>query len=185
MSDNKSATNQLKEPTVVYLGLGSNIGDRHQAFRRALEGIAALPETKIRRLSPRYYTDPVAVGGGEFLNGVVEIATTLTPEDLWRSVEQIEREIGRQHKGRSQPRVIDIDILLHGTEIVEENHLRIPHARMTERAFVLQPLADLAPDFIVPGTNQTIKALRDSLEGPHGVRPAPVARGAADLSNMV
>ncbi len=173
------------QPTPVFLGIGSNVGDRYHAFQRALESIVKLPGTTLRRLSPLYYTDPINVGGGDFLNGVLQITTDLRPEALWRKLEDIERRLGRDNKGLGQPRTIDLDILMYGDEIIETEHLQIPHPRMTQRAFVLRPLVDLAADIVIPRTNQTPQQLLEALDDQSGVRPAPAACGEIDLSRMI
>ena len=131
--------------TRAFLGLGSNLGDRWAHLRRA---VAALPD--VVAVSPVYETDPVGgpEGQGPYLNVVVQLETDLAPRALLELGRRLEREAGRVRAERWGPRTLDVDVLLVGREQVDEPDLQVPHPRMWERAFVLVPLADLAPDLV-------------------------------------
>ena len=128
-----------------FLGIGSNLGDRHKNIRLALEKISSLKNTKIVKLSKIIETDPV--GGpsrqGKFLNAVLKIKTDLTPLKLLKQLQKIENEVGRRRTVRWGPRTIDLDILLFGDKVIERKELKVPHPRLMERDFVLKPLLSL------------------------------------------
>jgi 2-amino-4-hydroxy-6-hydroxymethyldihydropteridine diphosphokinase len=133
--------------TRAYVGLGSNLGDREAAIRRAAELIGA------RRLSSICETEPWGIEDQpDFLNAVAELETELLPRALLDNLLELERELGRTRGGaRYGPRTIDLDLLLYGDEIIDEPGLRVPHPHLHERGFVLEPLAELAPGLVVPG----------------------------------
>jgi 2-amino-4-hydroxy-6-hydroxymethyldihydropteridine diphosphokinase len=143
----------------VYLSLGSNMGDRQENLRTAIEQLAAA-EVRVLRESPIYETEPVGLTSQRwFLNMVVEAGTELFPMQLLTRTSKIERALGRVRTVPNGPRTIDIDILLYGKATVRSSRLEIPHPRMKERRFVLVPLADLAPDLRHPVTHQTMRQL--------------------------
>lgn len=147
----------------VYLALGTNLGDRVENLRAALE--ALLPTVDIQAASPVYETPPWGyTDQPAFLNMVLQAETNLTPGDLLRELKRTEVELGRQPNFRYGPRLIDLDILFYGSQIVELETLGIPHPRLHERAFVLVPLADLAPDLRHPRLGQTVRDLLASVE---------------------
>jgi 2-amino-4-hydroxy-6-hydroxymethyldihydropteridine diphosphokinase len=149
----------------VYLGLGSNIGDRECMLREALRRLDS-PRLRILRISPIYETEPMDVRAQAwFLNLVAECETDLFPLQLLHRAAQVERELGRRRLLPKGPRTIDIDILLYGNSQVRTAALEIPHPRFRERRFVLAPLADLAPDLRDPVTRKTIRELLASLAG--------------------
>lgn len=156
----------------VYLGLGSNLGDREAYLRRACALLAARPGITIRRLSPIYETAPVGpVPQGPFLNAVLEADTDLPPRELLRAANEVEASLGRVRETRWGPRTVDVDILLYGDLVLEEPDLRIPHPRLAERAFVLVPLADLAPDLVVPGQGPVARLREECKDCVSGVLP--------------
>ena len=133
--------------TVAYVGLGANLGDREATIRAA---VAQLPG--VVAVSPLRETDPVGVTDQpQFLNGVAALETELAPRELLDVLLAIERRLGRERRERWGPRTIDLDLLLYGDEVIDEDGLKIPHPRLHERRFVLEPLADLAPQLVVPG----------------------------------
>jgi 2-amino-4-hydroxy-6-hydroxymethyldihydropteridine diphosphokinase len=151
--------------TTAYLSLGSNLGDRTANLRQALEYLATAGGEVVRR-SSIYETEPQELREQPwFLNQVVEIGTSLSPPDLLARIWEIERELGRQRAIAKGPRTIDIDILFYGDEIVDTPELQIPHPRLAERRFVLQPLAELAPDLRHPKTSRTVSEMLATIEG--------------------
>lgn len=136
---------------IAYLGLGSNMDDPRAQLNAAIEAISRIPSTQVLRASPLYASKPWGkTDQPDFLNMVLEIETGLAPHSLFLRCKEIEAEQGRTAGERWGPRPIDIDILLYGTESLNTASLVVPHPRMWERAFVLQPLADLRPDLIGP-----------------------------------
>jgi 2-amino-4-hydroxy-6-hydroxymethyldihydropteridine diphosphokinase len=152
----------------VYLGLGANIGDRVGQLRRGLRSLA--PDVTIEAVSPLYETEPVGVADQPpFLNAVCSAWTALDPHALLSRLKSIEYEVGRRPGPRWGPRPLDLDILVYGNEVVAAPDLQIPHQRMAERAFVLCPFADLAPDLHVPGLGRTVRELLGQVSA-EGVR---------------
>ena len=146
----------------VYLSLGSNVGDREDNLRAAIERLAA-PDLHVLRTSPVYETEPVDYTAQRwFLNLVVEAETSLFPKLLLSRTARIERELGRVRTVAKGPRTIDIDTLLYGKAVVESATLQIPHPRMAERRFVLAPLADLVPNLRHPVTHKTVREMLDA-----------------------
>ena len=139
-------TNEGKGVSVI-VGLGSNLGDRNENMGRALDLLRELCGVSLLRVSRLRETDPV--GGppqGKYLNAVAEVETVIAPRELLARFHEIEAALGRVRTVRDGPRPIDLDILLYGDELIKEPGLEIPHPRMLEREFVLEPLAELAPD---------------------------------------
>jgi len=153
----------------AYLGLGSNLGDRKQNLAKALELLS--PETTVEKLSSIYETEPVGYQPQPlFLNAVCRISTELNPRQLLRLANKIEAKLGRMPSFPNAPRPIDIDILLYDNEVFGSKELTVPHPRLAERAFVLVPLVEIAPDLVHPGSGKTIKKLLDNLGTVAGVR---------------
>ena len=136
-----------------YIGLGSNLGDREGFLRRALELLRAEPEIDVTAVSSVRETDPVGlVDQPRFLNAVARVETDLAPRELLDRMLAAERELGRRRDGpRFGPRTIDLDLLLYGDEEIDEPGLIVPHPRLAERRFVLEPLHELDPGLVVPG----------------------------------
>jgi 2-amino-4-hydroxy-6-hydroxymethyldihydropteridine diphosphokinase len=133
--------------TVAYVGLGANLGDREATIRAA---IAELPG--VLGVSTLRETDPVGVTDQpRFLNGVAALETGLQPQELLDLLLAVERRLGRERRERWGPRTIDLDLLLYGDEVIDEEGLTVPHPHLHERRFVLEPLAEIAPSLVIPG----------------------------------
>lgn len=159
----------MRDMAVVFLALGANLGDREKNLHEAIARVA--PFVDITSTSSIYETEPVGVREQPwFLNLVVRGTTTLSPVDLLRRVKKIEIEMGRSEGIRFGPRPIDIDILFYDRLIELSPALTIPHPRLHERAFVLIPLAEIAPDFVHPRFRLRIRDLLAGLESPDEVR---------------
>jgi 2-amino-4-hydroxy-6-hydroxymethyldihydropteridine diphosphokinase len=150
---------------LVYVGLGSNLGDREQTIHAALELLESDPEIVVAAVSSLRETDPVGyTDQPKFLNGAAALRTELSPRALLERLLEIERELGRERSGpRYGPRTIDLDLLLYGDEEINETGLRIPHPRLAEREFVLEPLAELDSGLLVPGRGP-VRALLAALQ---------------------
>jgi 2-amino-4-hydroxy-6-hydroxymethyldihydropteridine diphosphokinase len=143
----------------VYIGLGSNLGDRAENLRKARERIEA-SGVRIRRGSSLYETEPrEMLDQPWFLNQAIEAETTLFPRQLLARLLRIEREMGRVRATPKGPRIIDLDILLFGNAVVHAAGLEIPHPRLSERRFVLEPLAELDPDLRPPRGRRTVQEM--------------------------
>jgi len=149
----------------AYIGIGSNLGERELTIRDALALLAADPELEVEAVSSIRETDPVGVvDQPRFLNAATRLVTELAPHPLLQRLLAVEQQLGRVRTGeRYGPRTIDLDLLLYGDEIVDEPGLRVPHPRLAERRFVLEPLAELDPGLLVPGLGP-IQALLSELE---------------------
>lgn len=137
-----------REPVPAWVALGANLGDAPQAVRDAIAAIGRLPGTTVEKQSSLYRTAPVDSSGPDYINAVVEIATTLTAPALLVALQAIEQAAGRERPYRNAPRTLDLDILLYGQAGISSPTLTIPHPRMYERAFVLVPLAEIAPAMV-------------------------------------
>ncbi len=157
----------MTEAVTVYLGLGSNLGDRQANLDRALEFLSQ--RLRMGKVSSIYDTEPLGEGNQpRFLNLVCQAFTRLEPSALLALAKGIERKLGRMGKS-GKPRTIDIDILLYGDRVVEAPELTIPHPKMTERAFVLIPLDEIAPDVVHPVAGKTVKELLQNVTEKQGV----------------
>ena len=157
----------------AYIGLGSNLGEREDNIRAALEAIAGLPDTDLVRVSSLYDTEPVGeVDQPNFLNAAVVVDTELDARTLLWNLMLIEKRLGRVRTQRWGPRTIDLDLLLYGDDVIEDDDLRVPHPEIIRRSFVLVPLVELEPRLVHPGTGETLVAHLNRL----GARPL-VKRG--------
>jgi 2-amino-4-hydroxy-6-hydroxymethyldihydropteridine diphosphokinase len=136
---------------LAYVGLGANLGDPRATLRQAVAALRAHPQVQALRLSPLFRSAPVDAQGPEFINAVAELHTTLTPEPLLGVLQALEQAHGRERPYRNAPRTLDLDLLLHGTQVHHSPRLTLPHPRLHLRAFVLHPLLALAPDLDAPG----------------------------------
>jgi len=154
---------------IVYLSLGSNVGDRDANLRSAIERLRALGE--VAAISSFYETEPVEFTAQPwFLNCVVKLSTEKMPKQLLAGILDVEQRMGRRRTQKKGPRTIDVDILLFGNSIIETKGLTVPHPAMHERRFVLEPLAEIAPDVRHPAFKRTIRELRDALPPGQAVR---------------
>lgn len=144
----------------VFIGLGSNLGDRHQYLHEAREHLRSHPGMALLQQSSLYRTAPVGLlDQPEFLNQVVEIATRLTPQALLHTLLQIECGLGRRREKKWGPRTIDLDILAFDQARINTAELIVPHPEIRRRRFVLAPWAEIAPDFVLPDGGQTVAEL--------------------------
>ena len=159
---------------LVFIGVGSNLGDKVGNCRRAVEVILADGRNRIVQCSPLYQTEPVGKKEQDwFINGVFAMETSMEPAELLEFLLGVEKMMGRVRTERWGPRVIDLDILLFGQEVINEEALRIPHPRLHERRFVLVPLRDIAPDLMHPLLGKTISQILAELPGEEKVFPLP------------
>jgi 2-amino-4-hydroxy-6-hydroxymethyldihydropteridine diphosphokinase len=150
---------------IVYLGLGSNMGDREAALETALTQLNT-PNLRLLRKSSLYETEPIGFREqGWFLNMVAEFETDLFPKQLLHRMQKVERSLGRVRTVKNGPRTIDIDILLYGRAVVKTEELEIPHPRYRERRFTLAPLAELSPQLRDPVTRHTMAQMLAALSG--------------------
>ena len=141
--------------TLGYVGLGANLGDREGSIRRASELLGAQRLSTIRETEPWGVPDQPS-----FLNAVAELGTTMSAHALLDRLLEVERELGRVRDGmRWGPRTIDLDLLVFGDQVYNESRLTVPHPQLAERLFVLEPLAELAPDLLVPGLGEVSRLL--------------------------
>jgi 2-amino-4-hydroxy-6-hydroxymethyldihydropteridine diphosphokinase len=134
-----------------YIGLGANLGDARAVLGCAIQDLAALQGSALQAVSPFYRSAPVQATGPDYLNAVAQLHTCLTAAALLAELQGIEQRYGRQRSIRNAPRTLDLDLLLFGAQQSTSPTLQLPHPRLHERAFVLLPLHDLAPDLVVPG----------------------------------
>lgn len=154
--------------THVWIGLGANLGDCAQALWEALCALHKLPGTQVLQASSLYRSAPIDSSGPDYLNAVAKIATTLAPEALLQALQRIELAARRERPYRNAPRTLDLDILWFGNEHIATATLTVPHPRIYERAFVLCPFAELAPQHVTPEQLQTVQNQRiQRTEDPH------------------
>ncbi len=155
--------------TIVYLSLGTNLGDRLSHMNAALDSLP--PDVEITKRSPVYETPAWGYEDqGPFLNMAIEGQTELEPLALLARIKQLETDLGRGPSFRWGPRIIDIDILFYDEEVLDTPELTIPHPRLQERAFVLVPLADIAPDWTHPVLNETVRQMLEQVDA-RGIKP--------------
>lgn len=137
--------------TPAFIGLGANLGDAQATLQMALIALAALPLTTLHESSSVYRSSPVDSSGPDYLNAVAWLETRLDPHELLAELQRIEQAHGRERPYPNAPRTLDLDLLLYGEHCLNSAVLTVPHPRLHERAFVVRPLAQIAPDFMVPG----------------------------------
>jgi 2-amino-4-hydroxy-6-hydroxymethyldihydropteridine diphosphokinase len=130
---------------IAYIGLGANLGDAQASVELAMQALAGLPHTALTARSPLYLSAPLDATGPNYVNAVAELATDLSAIELLDALQAIENAAGRERPFRNAPRTLDLDVLLYGDLVQSSDRLTLPHPRMNDRAFVLHPLADIAP----------------------------------------
>ena len=155
----------------AFIGLGANLGDARATVEAALQELGALPGTRLAERSSLFRSAPVDAGGDDYVNAVARIETTLPAAELLAALMGIEQAHGRERSGYNAPRTLDLDLLLYGRKKIETATLSVPHPRMTQRAFVLIPLLQIAPLIDIPG------------KGPaHGYMPGIAGQAISVLS---
>jgi 2-amino-4-hydroxy-6-hydroxymethyldihydropteridine diphosphokinase len=150
--------------TLAYVGVGANLGPREETLRRAVDLLARADGVEVVGVSELRETDPVGVvDQPPFLNGAVSVETTLSPRALLDLLLEVERSLGRVRGERWGPRVVDLDLLVYGIEVLDEPGLHVPHPRLHERRFALEPLAEMNPELEIPGRG-TVSALLAALD---------------------
>lgn len=152
---------------LAYIALGANLGDAQQAVLAAMQQLADLPDSRLLARSSLYRTAPFEASGPDFINAVLALATRLSAQALLLNLQRLEAGAGRQRSYRNAPRPLDLDILLYGDASIRNATLQVPHPRMWERAFVLVPLAEIAPEKVSAAqlaavASQTIERLADT-----------------------
>jgi 2-amino-4-hydroxy-6-hydroxymethyldihydropteridine diphosphokinase len=170
----------------VFIGFGSNVGDRIDFCDRAVTLLSLLPHSRLIGVSLLYEAEPVNDGAnpgdGWFLNGAVQLETDIAPQNLLSLLREIERSLGRDEDDRSGPRTIDLDILFYGERVIDESGLIVPHPRLHQRRFVLMPLSELDPLWVHPTRQQTVSQMLAEVKGRSEVRllfPQPSTRYGA------
>jgi len=147
------------EPVWAWIGLGANLGTRQVTLEQALNALRQLPQTRLVVRSRLWRSAPVDAAGPDFLNAVAGLQTRLMAHDLLTHLQAIEHRFGRMRPYRNAPRTLDLDLLMHGQTHSDTPDLQLPHPRLHERAFVLAPLAELAPDLEIPGLGRVRELL--------------------------
>jgi 2-amino-4-hydroxy-6-hydroxymethyldihydropteridine diphosphokinase len=165
------------EPQIACIALGTNLGSRNSIIEGAIRALDGIVHTRLIAASSVIETAPVGPSGqGNYLNAAATLATTLSPHELLRHLLAIEVSFGRVRRERWGPRTLDLDLILLGDAIVNEDDLTVPHPRFRDRLFVLEPLASIAPEILDPVTGRTIEALLHGLQQANpGVEPAHIA----------
>lgn len=158
----------VREPVTAYLALGANLGDAAATVRQAMGDIDAIDGVHLSRRSSLYRTEPVDSSGPDYVNAVVEVSTVLSAPDLLLQLQRLEQAAGRRRPYRNAPRTLDLDLLLFGGGRIESPQLVLPHPRMKDRAFVLVPLAEVAPHLI---DIEVLRAVADQVCRPIQCRP--------------
>ncbi len=166
----------------AFIAFGSNVGERQEYCDRAIALLGMLPLSSLSGVSSYYETEPIdpsgVLGSVWFYNGVAKIETSLSARRLLEILQETERALGRDDEQRDGPRTMDFDILFFGDQVIQEKGLTIPHPRLHLRRFVLEPLLELAPEWMHPSLNQSVRQLLESLEDSGQVKKLDVLPGA-------
>jgi len=163
--------------SLAYVGMGSNLDGPQRQVTQAFSELDAIPRTRLVKRSSLYRSEPIGhAAQPEFVNAVAAIDTSLAPEGLLGELQAIEARHGRRRGLPNAPRTLDLDLLLYEDRVVASPRLTLPHPRMHERAFVLRPLADLAPDWEHPALHQTVQELLADLDDEHEVQMTELPR---------
>ncbi len=146
----------LREPVTAYVGIGANLGNAPAAVRRAIDDLSQVSGLQLRATSSLYRTAPLDSSGPDYINAVVQISTTRTAPGLLSALQQLEHQAGRERPYFNAPRTLDLDLLLYGGGCINSANLTVPHPRMWQRAFVLLPLAEIAPALVKLGQLQCV-----------------------------
>lgn len=138
----------MREPVTAFVGLGANLGAARETVQAAIAALATLPDTRVVRASRLYGSAPVDAGGPDYVNAVAQVETRLSAPELLAALQSLEQAAGRERPYRNAPRTLDLDLLLFGGARITSAALTVPHPRMHERAFVLLPLRELAPELV-------------------------------------
>jgi 2-amino-4-hydroxy-6-hydroxymethyldihydropteridine diphosphokinase len=150
---------------ICYIGIGSNLGDSLRNCKHAVENLSEAESIKLIRASSFYRTEPVGMEDQNyFVNAVVEIETDISARNLLQLMQNIENEMGRKRKAKGGPRVIDLDLLFYGQNVIKEQDLTVPHPEIHKRRFVLEPFYEIASYFIHPSFGVSIRGLKDRLD---------------------
>jgi len=143
----------------TYIGIGANLGNARATVREAIDRLAQIAGCKLMMASSLYSSAPIESSGDDYVNAVAGLQTSLSAQQLLNALQAIELAFGRERPYRNAPRTLDLDVLLYGTEKIATKTLVVPHPRMTERAFVLLPLIQIAPDIDIPGHGSAVDLL--------------------------
>ena len=153
---------------ICYIGIGSNLGNPVQNCRNAIEKISHIQGVQLVKISSLYLTEPVDINKDKhqdwFINAVAEVKANLRARELLIKLQGIETEMGRKREIKGEPRVIDLDLLFHGQDIINEDNLTVPHPEIYKRRFVLEPLSEIASFYIHPAFGVSIRGLKDRLQ---------------------
>lgn len=153
-------SSSARAEVTAYIGLGANLGEPVLALRRAISAMAGLSGSRVVRCSAFYRSAPIDSSGPDYVNAVVEMETTLSAPALLRALQALEQQAGRERPYPNAPRTLDLDLLLYGTGSIHSADLVVPHARMQQRAFVLLPLAEIAPHLVSQAQLQAVAGQR-------------------------
>lgn len=166
----------------IFIGFGSNLGDRQELCDRAIALLKLLPQSQVTDVSSYYETEPVdhdgTLGENWFYNGVVRLETALSPARLLDILQETERGLGREETDRHGPRTMDFDILMFGQQHIDQPGLIVPHPRLHQRRFVLEPLVEIDPNYRHPTLHRSMKELLESLQDPSRVNKLDIDPGS-------
>jgi 2-amino-4-hydroxy-6-hydroxymethyldihydropteridine diphosphokinase len=149
---------------ICYIGIGSNLGDTLKNCQHAVESLSLAKGIEITRVSSFYKTEPIGIENQNlFINAVVEIKTVLSARNLFQTIQNIEKDMGREREVKGGPRIIDLDLLFYGQEVIQNPDLIVPHPEIQKRRFILAPICEIASYFIHPAFGVSMRGLKDRL----------------------